>query len=51
MRMDAIHRDKRGYKPAQKQQKYQGAAENIINCRNCGNEHPAKKEPCLAYGK
>ena len=51
MSVDAVHRDKRGYRPGHKQQKDQGVAGNIINCRNCGHEHPAKKELCLAYGK
>ena len=38
-------------RPGHKQQKDQGASENIISCRNFGHEYPAKKELCLAYGK
>ena len=38
-------------RPGHKQQKDQGASENIISCRNCGHLHPGKKGLCLAYGK
>lgn len=49
--VDAVHQDQRMQRPARnKQQRDQGVADNI-SCTNCGHEHPAKRELCLAYGK
>lgn len=53
--LTAVHYNTRGRKAIvhrqQPQQKYQSGTKNIVNCKNCGGNHPAKCDSCKAFGQ
>lgn len=53
--VDAVHYNAKGRKPImhwqKPQQKHQSGTMNIVNCKNCGGNHPAKRDQCKAFGQ
>lgn len=51
--VDAIHFNAKGRKKAveHQQRKHMSGTKNIVNCKNCGGNHPAKRDQCKAFGQ
>ncbi len=51
--VDTVHYNAKGRKPImhrqKPQQKHQSGTMNIVNCKNCGVNHPAKHDQCKAF--